>query len=76
MLTDLERHAIDKTVELVNAYGLLQKIHPSDDVEFATAIHRIQDMIMSRPVRREYNQAAIVNAMEDGVLRTVTHGNS
>ena len=54
-LTDDERAVLEKTVELTNSFCALPEEHRSDKAEFVAAIHRIQDMIMARPIRREVN---------------------
>ena len=55
MFTDDERHVIDLTVELTNSFAALPVEHPDDINVLAMAIHRIQDMVLSRPGRREIN---------------------
>ena len=55
MLTDAEQHVLDLTVELVNAFWALPDEHPSDKPEFVMVIHRMQDMVLSRPARRWLN---------------------
>ena len=57
MFTAEEKRVIDLTVELVNAFAILPKEHPQDMDEFVAAIHRIQDMVLSRPGRREINKS-------------------
>ena len=57
MLNPDEQHVIDLTVKLTNAFCQLPEEHPADKEEFVQAIHRIQDMVMSRPVRRWMSNA-------------------
>ena len=52
MLTDAEQRVLDLTVELVKEFCALPEEHSSDKPEFVMAIHRIQDMVLSRPARR------------------------
>ena len=52
-MTEEERDVLELTVELTNTFSALPVEHPSDQEEFTHAIHRIQDMILSRPARRD-----------------------
>ena len=55
MLTPAEKHVVHLTVQLTNAFCRLPEEHSQDKDEFVLLVHRIQDMVLSRPGRREYN---------------------
>ena len=51
-LTDKERKAFDKTVELVNCIHNLEKVHAAETPELIIKIHDIQARILMRPELR------------------------
>ena len=52
-LTPKEKAILEKTSELWNMLVSLPGDHPDDISEFRLYIHRVQDMIMARPTRRQ-----------------------
>ena len=56
-LTNQEQDVLDDTVALVNSYCKLPEEHPADKNDFLYLIHRIQDLIMSRPTRRSLDES-------------------
>ena len=71
-LTQDERKVVDMTADVVNAYWELPVEHPSDRGEFVAAIHHVQDLILARPGRREFN--ALPDAGQEQ-RSTITRGN-
>jgi hypothetical protein len=53
-LTDAEGVAHDALIEAVNAFGALPRQHPSELPDFVDGIHRCQDQLALRIVRRHY----------------------
>ena len=69
-LTQDERRVADMTADVVNAYWELPVEHPSDRGEFVAAIHRVQDLILARPGRRELNDIEkifVANSLESSL---------
>lgn len=56
-MTEQEKLVLDKLVEAWNAFLLLDVEHPDDTAEFRYGIHALQNMILSRPTRREVNKS-------------------
>ena len=54
-MTGKEREIVDMTVGLVNAFAELPDTPEHEIKEFIEAIHRVQDMVLARPTRRELN---------------------
>ena len=57
LLTKTERRVMDATVALYEAFMGLPVEHPDDGRDFVDALHRIQDLVLSRPGRRQLNPA-------------------
>jgi len=55
LLSVEELAAMNGLVEAWNAWVKLESLHPDETTEFRRAIHTAQHIIMSRPVRREFN---------------------
>ena len=55
-LTYDEHSLLMKTADVYNEFCDLETLHPSDVEEFALSLHRIQDLIMKRPVQRILNR--------------------
>ncbi len=53
-LTKAEGAVMDALVTAWNAYAELEKQHPQDEAEFLAAVHRAQDLLAIRIVRRDY----------------------
>lgn len=53
VLTEGEQAAMDATVKLWEAFCALPHEREGDTAEFVAALHRIQDLILMRPGRRE-----------------------
>ena len=53
MLTPEERKVLDLLRQVWNAYTKLPAIAPSEPHEFSDAVHRLQDLIASRPAYRQ-----------------------
>lgn len=51
-MTEQERVVIDRLVDAWNAFLLLPEEHDDDTDEFRHCIHRLQEKVMSRPIRR------------------------
>ena len=58
MLTDDENAALAVSAELASAFYSLPVLHPLDQPEFTTAIHVIQNMILSRAAYRQHKETA------------------
>ena len=54
-MTNEELRTLEITVELVNSFCALPEEHPADKADFVFLVHRIQDMIISRPIRRNFD---------------------
>ena len=55
MFTEAERRVVELTVDLFKAMSELPVEHEWDMPEAVSAIHRIQDLVISRPGRRFLN---------------------
>ncbi|WP_370677569.1 hypothetical protein [Pleomorphomonas sp. PLEO] len=55
-MTEQEKAVIKATIALWNAFCALPVEHPDDAPEVRSAIHLIQDKVLSRPARREWNK--------------------
>lgn len=51
--TDREQQVMDKIVEAHNLYVELESTHPSDTLEWVDAVHRLQQILGLRVLRRE-----------------------
>jgi hypothetical protein len=51
-LTGAEREALDALAAAWNAFMHLPAEHADDQLEFRQAIHRAQNIVLSRPTRR------------------------
>jgi hypothetical protein len=51
-LTAVERRALDALAVAWNEFVCLPVEHPDDQLEFRQAIHRAQNIVLSRPTRR------------------------
>ncbi len=51
-LTPAERRVVDRLVEAWNAFVELPREHNDDVTEFRHGIHRLQEKVMCRPIRR------------------------
>ena len=60
--TDAEHEVLNSTVELVNRFCALPELHPADKDDFIFLIHRIQDMVLSRPYKRELTEVYYENS--------------
>lgn len=56
IMTDKEKAVIQALIEAWNRYIELPNEHPDDHTEFRHGIHRLQEKIMARPGRREFNR--------------------
>jgi hypothetical protein len=50
----MEQAVMDALCEAVEAYSLLEIQHPDEPAEFMSSIHRLQDMLATRAMRRLY----------------------
>lgn len=53
-MNDEEREVMNFLIEAHNKYTKLPRTHPSDIYEWTQAIHRLQDLLSARIVRRDY----------------------
>ena len=53
-LTEEEQVVMDNLVAAFNAFYSLPRTHPSELQEFVNSIHRLQDLLVVRIVRRDY----------------------
>ena len=60
-LTDEERVVMDSLIFAWNQFLELEVQHPSDAPDFADGIHRCQQSLALRVVRREYPEGWYVN---------------
>jgi hypothetical protein len=51
-MTAEEKAVIDRLADAWNSFLKLQSEHPDDLLEFRQAIHRAQNIVLSRPTRR------------------------
>lgn len=65
-LTAAEVGALELSTELWNAVTALPRQHPSDGGELCLALHRIQHIIMIRPVRRAHPDIFYVEENPEG----------
>ena len=56
-LTDEEGEVMDALCEAVDAWNELERQHPDEDRDFYDAIHRLQDLLAVRVMRRLYPKA-------------------
>lgn len=54
-MTEQEKIVMDRLVEAWNAFVALPVEHDDDILEFRHGIHRLQEKVMARPVRRALN---------------------
>ena len=66
-LTDDEKAVLRKLNELTRLYAALPAEHRSDIVEWMTAMHRLQDLVASRPGYREVAAETEVGQRKNGV---------
>lgn len=52
--TDEEKAIINDLVEIHNKYISLECIYPADPQDWVNAMHKLQDLIALRAVRRDY----------------------
>lgn len=52
-LTAGEKEIVNKLGEVSNLFAKLPRQHPCDQSEWATMVHRLQDLVASRPAYRE-----------------------
>ena len=52
MLTDQEKALVEKLGDVFNDFTKLPRQHPCDVGEFTQGVHRLQDMVASRPAYR------------------------
>lgn len=57
-LTSAERFVINRLVDAWNAFVELPREHNDDVTEFRHGIHRLQEKVMCRPIRRPIGGAA------------------
>lgn len=50
----LEQECMDKLIDSYHAFLKLERQHPEELKDFVTAMHRIQDLLAIRVVRRLY----------------------
>ena len=55
LLTDEEYIVVGLLSSAWNSFCLLPELHPDHKSEMTNAIHTAQDIIMARPVQREFN---------------------
>ena len=53
-LTEMEAAVMDGLSDAVEAYNLLEVQHEDEPAEFIAAIHRLQDMMAMRAMRRSH----------------------
>ncbi len=53
-LTEGEQRVMDHLVDAFNLFSDLERTHPSEMDEFVSAIHRLQDLLAVRIVRRQF----------------------
>lgn len=53
-MTEAEADCWQKTAEAAGAFFALPELHPMDQQEVATAIHVLQNKLLSRPTYRTY----------------------
>jgi hypothetical protein len=53
-LTDKEQVIMDHLVAAFNEFSLCEKQHPDEYREFTDSIHRLQDILAVRVIRRVY----------------------
>ncbi|WP_457978066.1 hypothetical protein L0Y47_21415 [Ectopseudomonas composti] len=58
-LTPAERNVVSLLRSVWNEYLALPVEHPTERAEFCAAIHRCQDMVLSRTGRRQFDQAEV-----------------
>lgn len=52
MLTDGEQKVLDHLADATNAFYALPVQHPSEQPEWAATVHRLLDLVASRPTYR------------------------
>jgi hypothetical protein len=57
-MTEAEADCWELAAKLAGAFFALPKLHPMDNQEVATAIHVIQNKLLSRPTYRKYLELA------------------
>ena len=62
LLTRAERSVFNMLGEAYNLFKQLERLHTADETEFAEAIHRAQNIVLSRPAMEVEN---IVNPLLD-----------
>ena len=60
LLSNEEVEVLDTLRDAWNQFNSLQELHPQDKQEFLSAIHRAQDIVMSRPVQREQKRTEVL----------------
>lgn len=64
-MTEEEALCWKKTAECAAAFFALPELHPMDDHEVASAIHVIQNKLLSRPTYRKYVEEAKARLGDD-----------
>ena len=60
-MTEAEADCWRKTAEAAGAFFALPELHPLDQAEVVTAVHVIQNKLLSRPTYRKYLEEAKKN---------------
>jgi hypothetical protein len=55
-LTDRERKVVMKLIDAWNAFRDLPEVHADDTTEFRHGIHRLQEKVLARPTRRDFDK--------------------
>jgi len=55
LLSVAEESVVSRLADAWNEFVRLEPVHPDETVEFRRAIHAAQQIIMARPVQREFN---------------------
>lgn len=58
-LTDEEREILNQLAAAWNTFQALPEMGPSHKQEFLFSLHRLQHMIMARPVMRQFQSQAM-----------------
>lgn len=61
-LTDAEGDVMDALIEATAAFDALPSEHPDEATEFYAAIHRLQDLLAVRAMRRIYPEGWVTFA--------------
>lgn len=66
LLTDSEREVLTALAELTRKFSQLPLQHPSDPLEWQIALHRLQDLVASRPAYRQLVQEEHLKQQSNG----------